>query len=346
MQLIMHQELGTIEMNQILMQVKNLATKSKIKEEDYVKFIFYSNEFNYQNSKNYFETKIRQMSMDIGEPWNLLDKIAYVRHEFKMSSNTHAQKKLDEKYNKDIFNYNRKYGNNNRNNSEEKDHVWNGVNSNIRKQKPDPPTHKKLENFTYLDKIDDNSGAVLMVQDPNNANGDVFQCKFGKIDFSRNIRNCNSIEVLFEPNVPIFKKLYWKEEFLNSFNKWQQDRNVNFNPRFEFLLDTQLEIIEPTKPTSYLLVYPTEFLGDISGDQFDLRRKMSHTLEAYNYLHRHDRNFVPIDVDQMYSISRNKTKSPENAQKQWNRWRSTQLGRTFNKMDEQQQFHYRSMYYY
>ena len=45
--------------------VTNLASKSKIKEENYVKFIFYSNEFNYQNSKSYFESKIRQMSMDI-----------------------------------------------------------------------------------------------------------------------------------------------------------------------------------------------------------------------------------------------------------------------------------------
>ena len=117
-----------------------------------------------------------------------------------------------------------------------------------------------------------------------------------------------------------YKISHWKEEFLNSFNKWQQERNVNFNPRFEFLLDTQLEILEPTKPTSYLLVYPQEFLGDISGDQFDLRRKTSHTLEAYNYLHRHDRNFVPVDIDQMYSISRNKTRTTENAQKQWNKW--------------------------
>ena len=121
-----------------------------------------------------------------------------------------------------------------------------------------------------------------------------------------------SIEVLFEPNAPIFKKLYWKEEFLNSFNKWQQERNVNFNPRFEFLLDTQLEILEPTKPTSYLLVYPSEFLGDISGDQFDLRRKMSHALEAYNYLHRHDRNFVPIDIDVLAEIKQEQLKMHKN----------------------------------
>ena len=34
----------------------SLAGKSKIKEEDYVKFIFYSSEFNYQNSKSYCPT--------------------------------------------------------------------------------------------------------------------------------------------------------------------------------------------------------------------------------------------------------------------------------------------------
>ena len=85
--------------------VVNLSGKAKIKEEDFVKFIFYSEEFNYENAKSYFETKIRQMSCDIGEPWNLLDKRAYVKHDFKMSSSTHAQKKLDDKFNKDMFNY-------------------------------------------------------------------------------------------------------------------------------------------------------------------------------------------------------------------------------------------------
>ena len=97
-----------------------------------------------------------------------------------------------------------------------------------------------------------------------------------------------------------------------------------------------MEIQEPTKPTSYLLVYPTEFLGDRSGDQFDLRNKMKHTLEAYNYLHRNDQYFTPVDVDQMYSINRIKTKTPENAKKQWNRWLNTQLGRKYNQMNDQQ----------
>ena len=328
----------------------SLSTKSKIKEEDYIKFIFYSKEFNYQNSKSYFESKIRQMSNDIGEPWNRLGKRAYVKHDFRMSSATHAQKKLDEKFNKDTFNYNRKYGNNDNNNNinynNENNHVWNGINSNIRNQQPEPPKRKKLENLSFLDKLDDKSGAVLMVKDPNNENGDTFQCKFGKIDFSKNGKNGNSIEVLFDPTAPVFKNLNWKKEFMESFEKWQYERNDDFNPRFEFLLDTELQIIEPTKPTSYLLVYPSEFLGDMSGNQFDLRKKMVHTLEAINYLHRNDQWFTPIDVNQMYSISRNKTKTPENAQKQWQRWRNTQLGRKYNEMSEQEQFHYRSLYYY
>ena len=103
-------------------------------------------------------------------------------------------------------------------------------------------------------------------------------------------------------------------------------------------MDIELEIVEPTKPTSYLLVYPTEFLGDISGDPFDLRRKMIHTLEAVNYLYRNNQYFTPIDVNQLYSISRNKTRTPENVQKQWQRWRNAQLGRKYNNMTVNESF--------
>ena len=143
-----------------------------------------------------------------------------------------------------------------------------------------------------------------------------------------------------------FKQPNWKKKFLNSFNKWQDQRDKHFNSKFEFLLDTKLKIIQPSKPTSYMLVYPNEFLGDRCGDQFDLRRKMCHALKAFNYLHRNDMGFEPIDVDQMYSISRNKAKSIENAQKQWQRWKNTQLGKRYNQMDEMEQFKYRSQYYY
>ena len=149
--------------------VTNLASKSKIKEENYVKFIFYSDEFNFWNATSYFATKIKQMSTDIGDPWNSLDKRAYVKHDFRMSSNTQAQKKLDEKYNKDIFNYNRKYGKNslqnqnqrhNNNNINNNNHVWNGINNSIRNQQPQPPTQKKVEDMSFIDKMDDNSGAI------------------------------------------------------------------------------------------------------------------------------------------------------------------------------------------
>ena len=71
------------------------------------------------------------------------------------------------------------------NNNNDNNHVWNGINSNIRNQQPNPPQRKKLENLTFLETLDDKSGAILMVKDPNNINSDTFQCKFGKIDLVR-----------------------------------------------------------------------------------------------------------------------------------------------------------------
>ena len=283
------------------------------------------------------------MSNDIGKPWNLLDKKAYVKHDFRMSSQNHAQRKLDDKYNKDMFIYQRKYGkiedekenkinntNNNNNNNKNGGHVWDGKNARLKKHVPPPPKRKLFQDLTLLEKMDDNSGAVLFVKDPSNMNGDSFQCKNGKIDFSKNLRNCNSIEILFDKNNSIFNQLNWKKDFLDTFNQWQNERDPNFNARFEFLLDTQLTITEPSKPTSYILSYPSDFLGDRSGDQFDLRRKMVYALEAYNYRCRKDKNHINIDTDQMYSINRIKSHTPENANRQWQRWLNTQLGQTFN----------------
>ena len=67
-----------------------------------------------------------------------------------------------------------------------------------------------FQNLSLLEKMDDYSGAVLYVKDPSNANSGLFQCKNGKIDFSKNIRNSNSIEVLFDKHAEIFKQLNWK----------------------------------------------------------------------------------------------------------------------------------------
>ena len=93
-------------------------------------------------------------------------------------------------------------------------HVWNGSNERLKNNKPPPPIRKQIENLSFIEKMDDRSGAVLFVQDPNNNNGESYQCKFGKIDFSRSKTNCNSIEVLFDQNASIFKELNWKENFI------------------------------------------------------------------------------------------------------------------------------------
>ena len=90
-----------------------------------------------------------------------------------------------------------------------------------------------------------------------------YECEYGRIDFSKSTRNCNSIEILLDPNASAFQNAKWKEEFIQSFYQWQferKDKEINF--KFEFLKDTTLEIIEPSKPMSYAIVFPSYFLGD------------------------------------------------------------------------------------
>ena len=92
----------------IIDAVINLGSKSLIKNENYIKLIFYGNNFTLENSKCYFETKIQNMVIDIGHPWNIVDDEAYIKHDFRMSSLSQAQRKLDENYNKQIYNYKKK----------------------------------------------------------------------------------------------------------------------------------------------------------------------------------------------------------------------------------------------
>ena len=85
-----------------------------------------------------------------------MDKKAYVKHDFRMSSQNHAQRKLDDKYNKDMFIYQRKYGkiedqnesklniNNNNNNNNNGAHVWDGRNDRLKKHIITTTTEKKI----------------------------------------------------------------------------------------------------------------------------------------------------------------------------------------------------------
>ena len=282
---------------------------------------------------------------------------AYVKHDFRLSSTIQAQHKLDENYNKELYNYNKRYGknnssqnnnnNSNNNNNNSNEHVWDGKNNKLFDNIPPPPKRKVINEMSYLEKIDDRSGAVLYVSDPNGKNQVQYECKYGRIDFRKSTRNCNSIEILLDPKASAFQDPKWKETFTQSFYNWQfnrKDKEINF--KFEFLKDTTLEIIEPSKPMSYAIVYPAHFLGDKGGDQFDLKNRMTHALEAHNYRNRNDENYTPIDVSQMYGISRSTTKTPELAQKSWNRWRQTQLGQSYPKMNQQSQKYYRDKYYH
>ena len=98
------------------------------------------------------------MAIEIGHLWNIVDDEAYIKHDFRMSSSSQAQRKLDENYNKQLYNYKRKYGEI-ENKDDENDHVWNGRNDRI-KDKPPPPRKLTLNNMSYLEKIDDKSGAT------------------------------------------------------------------------------------------------------------------------------------------------------------------------------------------
>ena len=97
---------------------------------------------------------------------------------------------------------------------------------------------------------------------------------------------------------------------------------------------------------TYSIIYPSRFLGDNGGDQFELRERMSYALQAHNYRHRNDDDYEPININQMYSITRTRTKTPEIANRSWNRWRMTQQGQTFPKMSPREQKCYKNKYYH
>ena len=97
---------------------------------------------------------------------------------------------------------------------------------------------------------------------------------------------------------------------------------------------------------TYSIVYPSRYLGDSGGDQFELKERMTYALQAHNYRNRNDDDYVPIDVSQMYSITRTKTKTPDIANNSWNRWRMTQMGQTYPKMSEKEKKYYRDKHYH
>ena len=326
--------------------VVNLSGKAKINHAKYVKIVIYGRNFNKHNCKLEFDVKLKSMLDQVGYPWNLLKEGAFVTHIFKYSTDEQAQRKLNEKYQKELFKYNKQVYNNENddNKDDEKDHVWNGKNAKIMNK----PKKKEVGKMSYIDKIDDYSGAIFYVQDPLKNDYNLYHCKNGKIDFSKNVRNCNSIEILLDPDSEIFQIPNWDKLLLDEFDKWQNDRYSKIiNLRYEFDKDVTMDIIKPSKPATYYLNFPPEFFGDSGGDQFQLREKIITELGSINYRNRHNLSFVPIDLDQLYMVARTrKTRNNDHAEKNWNRWRKSTIGKTYEQMNEDDKQHYRDIHYH
>ena len=122
-----------------------------------------------------------------------------------------------------MYNYKRKYGEIDKNSNDDNNHVWNGRNERIR-DKPPPPQKVSLNNMSYLDIIDDKSGATLFVTDPNGNGSISYECKHGKINFRKTRRDSNSIQILCDPNASVFQDSKWKQNLLQSFYNWQSNR--------------------------------------------------------------------------------------------------------------------------
>ena len=171
-----------------------------------------------------FLIKFDKMCREIGHPWNGISQNEYVKHFFKKDNDTMAIRKRNEQCKKQSIQYNR----------QQQQQPWDGRNENIRNnntrmKKVQQPNNKPLNLLTYIDKLDDNSGATLFVRDPklqmndpNFRSSPEYAIRFGKIDFSTTKFDNNSVEILLEPTANLFALQHWEDLFRTTFNTWKQ----------------------------------------------------------------------------------------------------------------------------
>ena len=93
-------------------------------------------------------------------------------------------------------------------------------------------------------------------------------------------------------------------------------------------------------------MFPPHLLGDKVGDPFDLRNRIIYAFEAHNYYNRFDDTYIPININQIVSITLNPTKAKEIANKAWERFLLTPIGQNFETLKSHEKQYYRYQYYY